>query len=224
MKGPAYNRGFSLLEMTVVIGIAAIMTAIVLWNLPSIKGGISIDLVAQEFAIYLRGAQVYSRATKVGIGGATADYSSYGLHVSKTDTVSAGVPSAPGKFFLWADADNSIKFGTDFDWSQLNFDPARDSVQESYDLPAGFRVTGIKICQHGGWIEPADVDVVFIKPDPEAFITCSESACRSAGGVLFAQVFLTSPNKVQTRAVEIYNNGQIAVWNPANAAGHDLCQ
>lgn len=144
------NRGFSLLEMTVVLAIVAIMTAIVLMNLPQMKGGLSIDVVAQEIAIYIRGAQVYSRATKAS----GQDYNSYGLHFDQ----------GLAKFFLWADDGDidTIKY----------YEDGQDLKSENYELPAGFKISKL-FCSDGNPLD--SLDIMFRLPDPEAYF--SETAC-----------------------------------------------
>src|SRR5680860_127633 len=151
------NKGFSLLEMTVVLAIVGIMTVVVLLDLPRMKGGLSIDLVAQEVAIYIRGAQVYSRATKVS--GIT--YNSYGIHFTKNSS----------EFFLWADADNSIEIERnplDFRFYSYKSYNEEDTKQEIYNLPAGFIISKIKC---GGHVLSSSLDIVFRLPDPEAIFS-----------------------------------------------------
>lgn len=61
-KNPS-SRGFTLVEMIVVIGIFLIITGVLIADLPGFRGKSSLDLVAQEIATYIRGAQIYSSAT-----------------------------------------------------------------------------------------------------------------------------------------------------------------
>lgn len=218
-----YKGGFSLLEMTVVIAIVAVMTAIVLWNMPNMKGGASIDVVAQEVAIYLRGAQVYSRATRTGADYGTAgDFTSYGIHLSTS--ASAGGESDKTKFFLWADDNSSAGDRIDplhLADSVIAYQPNADKIQERYNLPAGFVIE--KLFTVGPVaIARTAVDVVFIKPDPEAIIACVENLTGSFSDrgrcpeTEYVRICLKSPNLAQERIIEVYNNGQIAVRNPAS--------
>jgi prepilin-type N-terminal cleavage/methylation domain-containing protein len=190
------NKGFTLLEMTVVLAIVAIMTSIILMNLPQMKGGLSIDVVSQEVAIYIRGAQVYSRATKV-IANREKEYSSFGMHFtnSQNDT-----------FFLWADGNGSINRkpidSRIFYWEDEETDPK----QEIYELPKGFVINKL-LC---GSQVVDNLDIVFQLPDPEADFasTFSGNQCPIA---TLAKICLRSANSEQYRIIETYNNGQIAV-------------
>lgn len=191
--------------MTVVLGIVAIMTAIVLMNLPQMKGGLSIDLVAQEIAIYIRGAQVYSRATKIiSTSASLPSYRSYGLHFSAQDE---------NKFFLWADKDGSVddKNNPDYVW-----DPSLDGQpQENYDLPKGFSISKI-FCSNGlDSVSLNKIDIVFKLPDPEA--NFAEGGDNNCIGKVFTGICLKSPNLEQYRLIKTYNNGQIMVDNASDS-------
>ncbi len=67
------SRGFSLLELMVVIAIFAIMTGILVADLPNFREKSSLDLTVSEVATYIRGAQVYGSA-QVGAGEGSVSY------------------------------------------------------------------------------------------------------------------------------------------------------
>lgn len=67
------SRGFSLLELMVVIAIFAIMTGILVADLPNFREKSSLDLTVSEVATYIRGAQVYGSA-QVGAGSGPVSY------------------------------------------------------------------------------------------------------------------------------------------------------
>lgn len=67
------SRGFSLLELMVVIAIFAIMTGILVADLPNFREKSSLDLTVSEVATYIRGAQVYGSA-QVGAGAGPVSY------------------------------------------------------------------------------------------------------------------------------------------------------
>ncbi len=72
------SRGFSLLELTVVMTIFLIITAVVIADIPNFREKSSLDLTVSEVATYLRGAQVYSASQKGGEAGTV-----YGIHLDK---------------------------------------------------------------------------------------------------------------------------------------------
>ena len=61
------KAGFTMVEMLVVIAIFGIVTTILLFNLPTFRNQASLDLVAQEVAITIRGAQVFGGGGRVGV-------------------------------------------------------------------------------------------------------------------------------------------------------------
>lgn len=67
------SRGFSLLELMVVIAIFAVMTGILVADLPNFREKSSLDLTVSEVATYIRGAQVYGSA-QVGAGEGSVSY------------------------------------------------------------------------------------------------------------------------------------------------------
>ncbi|KKS77556.1 MAG: hypothetical protein UV64_C0006G0011 [Parcubacteria group bacterium GW2011_GWC1_43_11b] len=75
---PVLVSGFTLFEMIVVIAIFTIVTGIVLANLPGFRSKTSLDLMAQEVALQIRGAQLYAMNTLVGNTGGSADTDIFG--------------------------------------------------------------------------------------------------------------------------------------------------
>jgi len=205
------NKGFSLLEMTVVLGIVAFITAMFFLNLPPLKGGMSIDVVAQEVAIYIRGAQVYSRATKVEVGGTPNNYNSYGIHFNRLS----------GSFFLWADNNNSVRNENQavFYWENNT-----DLIQETYSLPSGFTISKLVCVTIPENLPPivvtkSNLDIVFQTPDPEAqFANTGDSLfingkCNNA---TFIKICLKSANLTLYRVIETHSNGHILVRTPVS--------
>src|SRR3989338_9771847 len=72
------RRGFSLIEMMVVLTIFGIMTAVVLANLPAFRDKTALDLIAQEIATTIRQAQVYGIGTRSA--GSSSNFSAYGIY------------------------------------------------------------------------------------------------------------------------------------------------
>lgn len=74
---PSLSRGFSLLELIVVITIFLIITATVMTDIPNFKNKSALDLTVGEVATYIRGAQVYGKA-QVGCSSGC----NYGIHLA----------------------------------------------------------------------------------------------------------------------------------------------
>ncbi len=69
------TKGFSLLELMVVITIFLIITATVIVDIPNFRNKSALDLTASEVATYIRGAQVYGISRKAGV-------SNYVIHLA----------------------------------------------------------------------------------------------------------------------------------------------
>src|SRR5512133_2633560 len=70
-------RGFSLIEMIVVIGIIALLSTVTLSNYKDVSSRISLENLAQQIALTVRQAQVYGISVVRGTGSV---YPSYGVH------------------------------------------------------------------------------------------------------------------------------------------------
>lgn len=67
------SAGFTILELIVVLTIFMIITAVVISDIPNFRDKSSLELRASEIATYIRGAQNYSLAKKIG-SNSSVDY------------------------------------------------------------------------------------------------------------------------------------------------------
>lgn len=74
-----FSKGFTLLELIVVMAIFLIITGVVLVDIPNFREKSALELTVSEVATYIRGAQVYGAVQK----GGTGDAVSYGIALSK---------------------------------------------------------------------------------------------------------------------------------------------
>lgn len=178
-----------------VVAIAGTMSAIILANLPMLQSKTSIDLVAQEVAIYVRGAQVYSGASRLANGAIT----SYGASFSSSNQASFSL------------------YPFDCSSSLCNSGP---SAVENYTLPNGFLISLLEyhLSSTPPTYNPASLfSIVFKRPDPEAKFQCGANVCSSAYPVDRARLTISSKrNPGEKRYVMIYPSGQIAVTRNAN--------
>ncbi len=231
-------RGFTLIEMLVVLAIATFLTAAVLANLPRFQDQTQLELAAQEVAIDIRGAQTFTIGTKAAkpncpsfidpthcYTGSGQELQSNGVHFDLTS-------GANTVFQLFVDLPhNDFPGNIDnvFD-SGKNSSDIREAV-ESYSLPPGYRFWTI--------LNPANgyvyywLDVLYKRPYTEATLTArlSEglssrtpdgglSPCFRAGGggacpaesLTSADIYIKGPSRdPRCKVIQVYNNGQIAV-------------
>ena len=184
-------RGFSLVEMIVVIAITIVITGVVLANLPSLQSGASIDLVAQEVAVNIRSIQTYSSGTKSANSAILGVATSYGVRFDLASSRPNNV------FYSWADLDENGKYTG----------PTED--QEKFILPGDFYFYQSMVCSSINNCTALNNLAVFYKrPNPEASFL---SVGPMPDDTEFIKIIIASKRVTQRRAVEVYANGQIAV-------------
>ncbi len=194
-------RGFSLVEMITVTAIFLIITGIILANAPQFRDRLSIDLVANEMAINIRGAQVYGAATKSSIlqVGNNNIYPSFGIHFNKSEN---------NKFVLYGANLSENTHGSDG-----NFQPEQEgySTEEVYLLPQGFLIADLFI---GDSQDVSNLDILYRRPklDAEFYYEDLTTAC-DKGDCPMVSVVIQSVKENKKKKIVIYNNGQIAVQN-----------
>lgn len=189
-----FNQGFTLIEMIVVIAIFGIVTTIILANLPVFRDRSSLDLVAQEVAINIRGAQVFGGSGRILDG--TSSRPTYGIHFSSSD---------PSTFLLY----NNISGGKDYDEGN-NGDP----IVYTYALSQGFIIK--ELCADTCSADHlTSLDLAFTRPrlEPEIF------ADNSALGSEKVLIIIQSSRSRECRVVEVWQNGYIAVVAPDSIGG-----
>jgi len=132
------KAGFTMVEMLVVIAIFGIVTTILLFNLPTFRNQASLDLVAQEVAITIRGAQVF------GGGGPPT----YGIYIDQTNS----------QFDLFRDLDGSGGYN-----NQPGIACVGECV-ERYALSGGFKINDIA-CDATTDCNP--LEITFTRPNLE---------------------------------------------------------
>ena len=184
-----------MLEMLVVVAIVLAMTAIVIMYIPQFRDRSSLDLVAQEVAISIRGAQVYASGGKVGqsfdIG-----KPSYGVHFDSAN---------PNEFFVFEN--NGEKY-------------FEDETTDKIIPGEKFTLRGVKILSWcvvvGASCDPvaADkIDIVYTRPRLEAVI-CLEQECDIGNtDANEIHIILQAVKSERKKGIRIRSNGQIGVFN-----------
>ncbi len=178
-------RGFSLVEMTVVIAIFLIITGIIIANYPQFRDQSALELLAQEIAVNIRTAQVFGTGARVESGGPDAA-KPYGVHF---------------------DGANLNNFTTFIDNNASGFFDDGDTVVEDYVLQ-GANIN--KLFINGNLSEPqsGDFDITYLRPNPEAKIVKGGDINNNPTELL---VEIKGRRGERCKQIRISANGQIAV-------------
>lgn len=185
------NRGFSLIELLVSIGILAIISVIVLANHTRFNGSVLLGSLAYDIGLSVREAQVFG----VSVRQYNDDFQlGYGVHFADDSSYS-----------LFADINSDKRYDTG------------DTIIRTYNLQRGFKMQefcgytaiGGQDCSTDSVDPITHLAIVFLRPEPDAFMTSNEPATTYSR----ATITVVSPGG-DTRTVEVASTGQISVQNP----------
>jgi len=185
------ERGFSLIELLVVISVFSMITMVILANHSRFNGSVLLGNLAYDVGLSVREAQVYGLSVKQF---GSQFQVGYGVHFSDSST-----------YILFADVNRNNRY-----------DIGTDSIIETNSLGKGHSILhycaetslGTLSCSDSGGSPITYLDIVFFRPDPDATISTNEPTIYSRG-----MVVVTSPAG-ETRTVTIASTGQISVTNP----------
>ena len=181
------QRGFTLVELMVSIGIFALMTALVVVKYGTFNQSVLLTNLAYDVALTVRTSQTYGLSVKAASDSGSS-YSSptyaYGVNIGTTGNT---------QFTLYAD---------------LNSDLSYDSGEEisTYSIKRGAVVN--RVCADYGndcTLGTNTLDILFKRPDPQAII-CVGTTCDY--DVAKIELKATDGN---VRTVVVRRNGQISV-------------
>lgn len=197
------NKGFSLIELMVVVAIFAIISGVVLYDYGKFSSNLVVTNLAYEAALAVRQAQVYGisvKQTKASLGTNTKNFnSSYGVSFTK------GSPD----FYLFADADNNKRFET-------------SEIEDHFSLNGSNKIDKFCIfkidafyCSDGA-NELDSITIIFTRPSPNAFIRgfqLSGSGIVSDPNNIFnsAEIIFSSGRGDKKARMTVTNTGQISV-------------
>ena len=180
-------RGFTLIEMLVVMAIFAILTSVTLASNSNFGTRITLETLAYDIALTIRQAQVYGIAVQ-RFGGDPNFDRGYGIHF---DT------STPSSYQMFADilSGNGL-----YDEGEL---------VSANTIKGGYGISDICVRPQGQTSETCgldELDILFKRPEPDAYIRSNANSTLHELG----RVVLLSPQGV-SKTILVESSGQISV-------------
>ena len=195
------NKGFSLVELLVVLSIFLIITSVVLFNQNKFSSDISITNVAYSIALEIRQAQV----SGILVGQGQNDFNkAFGVHFM--------IENNQIVFRNFKDFDDDLNYDSgEGDASQqlsegniilsvCTYTSATDQSGKKCLAPTTSSTSGVLTA----------VDIMYKRPEPSAIIIDTLSANDRRKRL---EVIVQSSLGDRTRTIKAYNTGQISVYN-----------
>ncbi len=198
MVKASLQKGFTLIEMLVVIGIIVVVSGIVLANNTRFGGQVLLQNLAYDIALTVRQAQVYG--ISVQRFNDTATFApAYGMYF---------VDTSPSTYIMFGDINNPLngRYDTGELVSSTNIQSGY-TISALYATPAGQSEVSVNA-----------LNITFRRPDPDAYIVRNADALTfnvngdMTGGTLMesARIQVSSP-RGDTKNIVVSANGQISV-------------
>lgn len=192
------------------MAILVLVSTILLFNGSKFGGSVLLENLTYQVALAVRQAQVYGIA--VQRFGTNNFSSAYGMHFSLSDRT---------HYIMFADAVSQNGY---YDCPTPGSTATCELVQTSV-IKQNFRISDLCIKQHKSDLSEtcgiSNLDVVFIRPEPDAYITSNNNSAILSGVPQVsnfnqrARIELQSPQGGKMSVV-IEATGQIAVVDPTN--------
>jgi prepilin-type N-terminal cleavage/methylation domain-containing protein len=212
-----YERGMTIVELLVVIGIFTIISVIIIFDYGKFRSTSSLQNLADDVALSVRKAQSFA----IGVRGAGSGGFSpgYGVHFSIENIDPSELTTYSGSnrsFVLFANIDNDISYDNNGSCGITSLIEGNECIEELKVMSTD-RISSIIYSQGGSDYEIREgdvIDIFFLRPNPEptfCYKTESSSTC-DVENISYVKIEIkndANPDYIKT--VTIYNNGQISV-------------
>lgn len=155
------NRGFSLIELVVTVGIIVIISTLILVNYPNLSEMHSIDRAARLVSIKIRDAETRAMSIKEDPTSSTARFPAYGVHFDL---------SSPKNVMLFVDLNCSATATSNCKYESVS----GDIIFETKIIPTNAVIKQIcgnlKSDPFNKNCNLISADIVFLRPTPSVFL------------------------------------------------------
>ncbi len=194
------TKGFSLVELLVVVSIFVILTSVVLFNQDRFSSEISLSNVTHAIALDIRKAQVYGTVVR-GDGSNNFD-SAFGIHYEQ-DAGSNIVYS------LFSDDNKDGLYTSGGD--EVFLPPTTLGEGNLIDKVCTFKGSDEDCLERGGGGALASIDILFKRPDPAAIITTDVDGVAVNQRKDRVEITVVSALRDRKRIITVSSSGQISV-------------
>lgn len=191
------KKGFTLIEIMVVVSISSLISLVVLWSYGKFNDNIALTAAGQELLIAFREAQVYSLTVReADMESGNFNYA-YGVYVE---------PDDPTHYYLFVDRDASKTYDVGNGCGTANTECLEQGTFRN-------RIVVSSICNQSSCPPHPSVnklDVTFLRPNPDANINFTNN-----GGIIWStsqsvgKIVLQSPMG-KNLTVVVSSSGQIS--------------
>lgn len=185
------NKGFTLVELLVTMGIFTLLTSMTVANYRSVDNTLLLNALANKVALSVRQAQISGTATRQDVTGTGTFTNGYGINFTNNST----------RYIYFID--RGLPGNKRYDSGEL---------LETYNLGGGFAITDICVNEKTGTPSCglSRVDVTFIRPNPDATIQIEGNECGTEHHCSDAEISFESLSG-SVRKVVIWVTGQISI-------------
>ena len=189
------NKGFTLVELMVSVGIFTFLTLIVLVNHSRFSGAILLENLAYDIALSIRQAQIFGLSVREFEPGSGEFQPGYGVHFDRT---------TPTQYIIFADRNLNFRYD-----DAIACGVTGSECIEEFTIQQGNSISRFCGTLPSSVVECSPalsfISAVFIRPDPDAIITSSNPGFYSD-----ATITIRSPHGV-LRDVIVRVTGQISI-------------
>jgi prepilin-type N-terminal cleavage/methylation domain-containing protein len=199
------QKGFTVVELIIVIGIIVMVSTLSLASLPQLSSQVRINEAVEDILRAIREARHNSIAIREFSPGSDI-FPSYGLYFDI---------DSPQKFIMYADCkinDNGDQILDDrdnftFNPDSINCDGGNGWVKD-ITLDPKVSITAIRSITTGDPVEETKAYVEYIRPEPSIWISDSDGNVLPLGKI---EIELTSITNAFTKTVLIWTTGNVEV-------------